>query len=205
MTLTMINNVATIEWLDDALPTIHRVIAAADSSQDRADGVADVLRHRLPSPAILSADQRRGRADGYQQHILHIDPSGAFSVVALVWLPGQTTPVHDHVCWGAVAVLTGVEGETTYEWPSRRDGDALVKVATRANYPGEVTAFAPPGDIHEVQNIGSRVAVSLHVYGADLSVRGSSIRRTFRHPGPATSPGPRSMVRRCESTANSAT
>ena len=37
----------------------------------------------------------------------------------------------------------------------------------------------PPGDIHRVHNTSDTTAISLHVYGADLSVVGSSIRRVY--------------------------
>ena len=47
--------------------------------------------------------------------------------------------------------------------------------------------LTPPGDIHAVVNDGATVAVSLHVYGADLRRRGTSVRRSYRLPvrGPA--------------------
>ena len=37
----------------------------------------------------------------------------------------------------------------------------------------------PAGDIHRVRNIGDTTAISLHVYGADLSRVGSSVRRYY--------------------------
>ena len=47
---------------------------------------------------------------------------------------------------------------------------------------GEVTVLTPPGDIHTVVNDGTEVAVSLHVYGADLRKRGTSVRRCYDLP-----------------------
>jgi predicted metal-dependent enzyme (double-stranded beta helix superfamily) len=38
-----------------------------------------------------------------------VEPAGSFSVVALVWQPGQATTIHDHVTWGAFAVLRGTD------------------------------------------------------------------------------------------------
>ena len=46
-------------------------------------------------------------------------------------------------------------------------------------YPGEVTGLLPPGDIHRVHNAADATAISLHVYGADLTLVGSSIRRAY--------------------------
>jgi 3-mercaptopropionate dioxygenase len=45
-----------------------------------------------------------------------------------------------------------------------------------------VSGFAPPGDIHRVRNIGDDVAISMHVYGADISRLGSSVRRVYDLP-----------------------
>jgi predicted metal-dependent enzyme (double-stranded beta helix superfamily) len=47
---------------------------------------------------------------------------------------------------------------------------------------GSVSAFAPPGDIHRVRNTGDTVAISTHVYGADISRLGNSIRREYTLP-----------------------
>jgi 3-mercaptopropionate dioxygenase len=55
------------------------------------------------------------------------------------------------------------------------DGTALIEVGTNRNLTGEVTGFAPPGDIHRVRNVNDRSAISLHVYGTDLNRIGSSL------------------------------
>ena len=50
------------------------------------------------------------------------------------------------------------------------------------NLAGAVSGFAPPGDIHRVRNTGDTVAISMHVYGADISRLGNSIRREYTLP-----------------------
>jgi quercetin dioxygenase-like cupin family protein len=149
-----------------------------------ADLVADALRASLnpdPDPAaILPAPLRRGDPSGYQSHLLYAEPDGTFSVSAMVWLPGQQTPVHDHVAWCVTAVLQGREHEEIFALDS--GGQALRRTARNVNPPGSVSAFAPPGDIHRVRNTGSTVAISLHVYGADISRLGNSIRREYTLP-----------------------
>lgn len=149
-----------------------------------ADLVADALRANLnpdPDPAaILPAPLRRGDPSGYQSHLLYTEPDGTFSVSAMVWLPGQQTPVHDHVAWCVTAVLQGREHEEIFALDS--GGQALRRTARNVNPPGSVSAFAPPGDIHRVRNSGSTVAISMHVYGADISRLGNSIRREYTLP-----------------------
>jgi predicted metal-dependent enzyme (double-stranded beta helix superfamily) len=120
--------------------------------------------------------------DCYCQHILHVEADGSFSVVALVWLPGQSTPVHDHVSWCVVGVHLGEEHETTYDLRGGSDDPHLAVAGRSVNPAGSVAALVPPGDIHHVENGGSRLAVSLHIYGADIGKLGSSIRRRYDLP-----------------------
>ena len=146
-----------------------------------ADLVADALHAGLPAPAaILPASLRRGDPSGYQSHLLYAEPDGTFSVSAMVWLPGQQTPIHDHVAWCVTAVLQGREHEEIFALDS--GGQALRRTARNVNLSGSVSAFAPPGDIHRVRNTGSGVAISMHVYGADISRLGNSIRREYTLP-----------------------
>jgi predicted metal-dependent enzyme (double-stranded beta helix superfamily) len=149
--------------------------------QRTADGVVRALRANLPDPEhLLSAELRRGDPACYQSHLLYVEPGGSFSVSAMVWLPGQQTPIHDHVAWCVTAVLRGCEYEEIF---ALADGGRALKVAARnVNQTGTVSGFAPPGDIHRVRNTGDDVAISMHVYGADISRLGNSIRREYTLP-----------------------
>ena len=44
---------------------------------------------------------------------------------------------------------------------------------------GEVSGFAPPGDIHRVHNTTGETAISIHIYGTDVTRTGSSVRRFY--------------------------
>jgi predicted metal-dependent enzyme (double-stranded beta helix superfamily) len=150
-------------------------LRAALDPLDAATAAARCLREYQPGTDILTPEQQLGSSEHYQQHVLHVDRDVNFSVVALVWQAGQRTTIHDHLCWGAVAVLRGVEQETLYSLT----GDRLIAQQRRLNPTGDVSAFAPPGDIHYVCNPGPETAISLHVYGADIAARSSSIRRNY--------------------------
>jgi 3-mercaptopropionate dioxygenase len=159
--------------------------------QQTADRVARALGAGLPDPAvILPAPLRRGDPAGYQSHLLYAEPDGGFSISAMVWLPGQETPVHDHVAWCVTAVLQGREHEEIFALADGElvggelagGGPALRLTARSVNLPGSVSAFAPPGDIHRVRNTGDVTAISMHVYGADISRLGNSIRREYPLP-----------------------
>ena len=142
------------------------------SWSDTAQLVAEQLREHLPSPDVLTAEQRLGSPDGYRSHTLHAEPDGTFSIIALVWRPGQTTRIHDHVTWCAFGVIQGVEHEDLFD-------ENLDLVGKSDNHVGDVSGFAPPGDIHRVHNTGDATAISIHVYGTDVSRIGSSVRRHY--------------------------
>jgi 3-mercaptopropionate dioxygenase len=148
--------------------------------QQTAVLVADQLRLHLPGPEILTAGEREGSPDGYACHILHTEPDGSFSVCALVWRPGQRTGVHDHVTWCVAGVMQGAEYEELFAL--RRGGTVLEEIGSSVNKIGDVVGFAPPGDIHRVRNHGAGVAISMHVYGADIARLGNSVRRTYDLP-----------------------
>ena len=68
----------------------------------------------MPGLDILTVEQRDGDPAGYCSHLLYAEPDGSFSVTALVWRPGQVTPIHDHVTWCVFGVIQGVEREERF-------------------------------------------------------------------------------------------
>jgi 3-mercaptopropionate dioxygenase len=161
----------------DLVVAIRGATAQHADWQQTAGLVAAQLGLHLPGPGILTPSEREGSADGYVCHTLHTEPDGSFSVCALVWRPGQQTPIHDHVAWCVTGVVQGAEYEELFAL--RDGGTTLAEVGRNVNGTGEVSGFAPPGDIHRVRNHGAGVAISLHVYGADIARHGSSIRRCY--------------------------
>ena len=145
--------------------------ARADWSQT-ARLVADQLRVHLPGTGVLTPEQRLGTPDRAASHTLHVEPDGSFSIIAVVWRPGQVTRIHDHTTWCVFGVIQGVEHEDVF------DAD-LNLIGHSDGFVGDVNGFAPPGDIHRVHNTGEEIAISIHVYGTDVTRIGSSVRRYY--------------------------
>ena len=96
---------------------VTAVRAAVDRRADWAETarlVAAELERHLPSPEVLTEEQRTGNQEGYRSHVLHAEPDGAFSIQALVWRPGQTTRIHDHLTWCVFGVIQGIEYEELF-------------------------------------------------------------------------------------------
>ena len=166
--------------LDTLATAIRAAVARRTGWQETARLIASELERHLPSPRILTAEQRAGDTATFQSHVLHAEPDGSFSIVALVWRPGQMTRIHDHVTWGAFAVIQGVEHEELFALDEA--GASLVETGSTVNATGDVSGFAPPGDIHRVRNAGGRTAISIHIYGTDVSRLGSSVRHDYDLP-----------------------
>jgi 3-mercaptopropionate dioxygenase len=137
--------------------------------------VADQLRAHLPGPDVLTPEQRLGSPDHAAGHTLHVEPDGSFSITAVVWRPGQVTRIHDHTTWCVFGVIQGVEHEEVF------DAD-LNLIGHNEGQVGDVNGFAPPGDIHRVHNTSDEVAITLHIYGTDVTRVGSSVRRYYDLP-----------------------
>ena len=68
---------------------IRREVWTGGSWEDTANRVAAALRRRLPGPDLLTPEQLAGDPAGYQTHLVHAEPDGSFSIVAVVWPSGS--------------------------------------------------------------------------------------------------------------------
>src|SRR3954454_4700690 len=169
MTATQIRPAAQLSRLVEGIRT---AVESHAGWAETAQLVADQLRLHLPTADVLTPEQRLRSPDEYVRTALHIEPDGSFSIVALVWRPGQVTRIHDHLTWCVFGVIQGVEHEELF------DAD-LNLIGRSNNHVGGVSGFAPPGDIHRVHNNADTTAISIHVYGTDVTRVGSSARRYY--------------------------
>jgi len=169
MTATQTLPTAQLTGLIDG---VRKAVDAHSDWSETAELVAEQLRLHLPTTDVLTAEQRAGSPEHPMSHTLHVEPDGSFSVNAVIWRPGQLTRIHDHTTWCVFGVIQGVEHEELY------DGE-LNLIGRSDNQTGEVSGFAPPGDIHRVHNTSDETAISIHIYGTDVTRIGSSVRRYY--------------------------
>ena len=145
-----------------------------DCRDDRlASRVGREMRRLVNGADWLPAECREPGEDSYRRHVLYADPLGRFTVLSVVWRPGQGTPVHGHTAWGAVGVYSGTPGVANY----RLVRDGAVELACEATCSaGDVTCVQPGIDYpHRVYNAGDDVAITIHTYGRDLLADPASI------------------------------
>jgi predicted metal-dependent enzyme (double-stranded beta helix superfamily) len=172
----------TATRLDELVEVTREAVRLEGSPAETARLVAQRMEPFLALPDLIPPRYRVGDPSSYRQHVVHTEEDGSVSVVVLVWEPGQRTPIHDHVAWCVAGVYEGAETEQQFELRGSGDTLHLVPRGERVNPAGTAVGFAPPGDIHLVSNTGRSAVVSVHVYGADISRLGTSVRRRYHCP-----------------------
>ena len=175
------NNSVAAGVIDDmSSPAFASFVRDAERLIDDPHAIAERLKGLLAEDGWLAPAHQVGDPDAYRQHLLYVSPTRRLSVVALVWLPGQRTPIHDHVSWCVVGVYRGVETEHRFRLVENGGYRRLVPVGTVQAKAGHVEALVPPAEnIHSVAAVGNQKTISIHVYGADIERLGSSLLRRF--------------------------
>lgn len=151
----------------DAVTQLHQQpVPLAEA--DMVERASALLRGLIANDDWLPDSHAAPHPQYYQQHLLHADPLGRFSLVGFVWGPGQRTPVHDHTVWGIIGMLRGAEVGQRYGFGAEGRFGAI-GTEHRLD-PGQLDIVSPTvGDIHVVRNAyDDRVSVSVHLYGADI-------------------------------------
>ena len=135
-----------------------------------------LLQH---ADTFLAPEHLRADPAHYARNAIYVAPDQSLSLYALVWTPGQWTPVHDHGSWGVVGVLRGVLEERSYIRTGAHDanvraGDSGIELQRGGVIligAGSVTSFVPNPDHIHLTGVGADrpQAVSLHLYGRHMN------------------------------------
>jgi predicted metal-dependent enzyme (double-stranded beta helix superfamily) len=141
------------------------IAAAFDTPHGMPARIRMALERAVSDPGLLEAEQREPCEQCYARHVLHSDPLGRFTILAIVWGAAQFSPAHAHDTWCAYAVYDGPLQETVY---TAGAAGTAKPVCTEVRKPG-YSCFAGAGldQIHRLGNSGPRPAISIHVYGVE--------------------------------------
>lgn len=129
--------------------------------------------------------------DRYARRLMHRDPQDRYTVLVMVWGPGQATPLHDHAgTWCVECVYRERIQVTSY---SVFGGDPETDVVQfreeqviRAGV-GEAGALIPPFEYHVIANPSEQSAITIHVYGGEMTychifepLEGGGYRRKYK-------------------------
>jgi predicted metal-dependent enzyme (double-stranded beta helix superfamily) len=126
-----------------------------------------ILEGRMSLPDRLSAS----RPDHYARRLIFADARSGVSALAMVWAPGQGTPLHDHAgLWGVEAVLAGEIETVPFELTHEHNGQYFFEsgAAERLTV-GSTGYLMPPSEYHVTRNVSSQVAITLNIYAEEMS------------------------------------
>lgn len=120
----------------------------------------------------LQSDELKSAENHYARYSLYHDPRDRFEVIALVWEPGQSTPLHDHDgTWGVEGVFSGrikVDNYIQVEKVSDKVRK-LCHAGTLTVSEQSTAQLLPPADCHILEAAGDQPAITIHVYGKQLN------------------------------------
>jgi len=129
--------------------------------------VVDAVREH---PDFLPESVCQPILEKYARRPLHIDPLGRFSIFAMTWGKGQSTPLHDHGgLWVAEVLYRGKVAVTDYTYLGELQGlHQFREDETTVAGPGQSSYRVPPDEHHILANAVETPSVTIHVFGGVL-------------------------------------
>jgi predicted metal-dependent enzyme (double-stranded beta helix superfamily) len=102
---------------------------------------------------------------GWEVVTLYDEPLFPLTVQMVAWAPGTQSPVHNHGCWGIVALMSGQEHNQFWRRsPTDESPDRLEVAGESIIDPGQIITFLPEA-IHQITALGTTPTISFNLYG----------------------------------------
>lgn len=108
--------------------------------------------------------------DRYARRLVYQDLASGITVLAMVWGPGQSTPLHDHAgLWGIEAVLAGEIETVPYDLTGQQNDQYYFQARAEERIAAGATGYLmPPFEHHITRNVSQQVAITLNIYGGPM-------------------------------------
>ena len=163
----------TVYRLYRFLSELDDILAATADEQQRLEQAVPLVRKLLTSSYWLQMEfTQPPTKPGWSVNFLYREYGWPLTAQMVAWLPGNSSPIHNHGAWGIVAIVGGSEKNTIWRRsPTSEHPDRIEQVGEMHLVPGDVVAFLP-GAIHSVEPVGEEMVVSFNLYGeTDFSQR----------------------------------
>ncbi len=133
------------------------------------ESLSDLIRRgsiRLPE------EFRAARENRYARHLLYRSEAHGYVVVAMIWGPGQGTPLHDHDgTWCVEGVLEGDIDVTQYDLLEETEKEwRFERQNTQRTGVGSAGSLIPPFEYHTIRNASEEnISITVHVYGREMT------------------------------------
>ncbi len=151
---------------------LDRSVGAGGDVPQIAKRVEATLREAIAAGEIVLPEVYRRACDGcYARRLLYHSPDLGYTVLVMVWGPGQGTSLHDHSgMWCVEVVVEGRLGVSQFEM-MEHDGERY-RFEPRASVEagvGSAGCLIPPYEYHTIKNVlDDGASISLHVYGGEM-------------------------------------
>ncbi|MBO9998139.1 MAG: cupin [Cyanobacteria bacterium SID2] len=151
------------------LTDLEDIVAEYENEIDRLQRICPRVHQFLTDAQWLEAyyippDPKKG----WSVSKLYDEPDYPLTVQMVAWMPGSTSPIHNHAAWGIVTMLDGAEKNTFWR---RTEGEAVEQTESIVLEVGESIGFTPEA-IHCIEALGDTPTVSFNLYGkTDYSQR----------------------------------
>lgn len=139
------------------------IVASGPVGLEQIALIQDLVRERLQDFRDAGVEQLH---KGPGRYLLYKDPELGFVIMMMVWGQGDKTPIHEHGTWGVEAVLKDTIVVTNFD----ADDTAPQETSEVILPEGSVAFVLPPdNDRHSVGHHSGDCAISIHVYGEELT------------------------------------
>ena len=148
------------------LTDIEDTLAQTEDDQERLRTIVPLVRRLITQSTWLSLIPPSPDPDlGWSVQMLYDEPDFPLTVQLVSWQAGTVSPIHNHGCWGIVALLSGAEKNTLWRRSPDPDHRDRIEPAGECSLrPGDIISFLPDA-IHSVAALESASTISLNIYG----------------------------------------
>ena len=165
--------IAPHSMVHELIRRLDGAVAVPDDAT-RCRNVKHVLSEVVHSSQSFVPEELMRTATGqYARRLLHRDQAGRYTLLVMVWDHGQGTNLHDHAgMWCCECVYRGRIRVTSFSIVGGDPEHDLVEFRRESVVHagvGEAGALIPPFEYHVLENAGDTPAVTLHVYGGEMT------------------------------------
>jgi 3-mercaptopropionate dioxygenase len=150
---------------------VDRAVVQGDVEKivdDLRNGLCSLIR----SGKVKLSPHLRECCDGhYARRLVYRDDDKGYSIIAMTWGPGQATALHDHGgMWCVEGVWEGSIDVQQYELlEQKKDHYRFEKRNSFQAGAGSAGCLIPPHEYHRIANASEETAVSIHIYGGNMT------------------------------------
>ncbi|AFZ54626.1 hypothetical protein [Cyanobacterium aponinum] len=164
--LSIPSKTASVYRLYRFLTDLEDILETIQDDEKRLGAIAPLMRKLLNESPWLYLSMLEPNPDtGWEIMTLYDEPSFPLTVQLVAWAGGTVSPIHNHGCWGIVALLEGKEKNTFWRRnPQPNQPDKIEKVGEKILTEGDILCFSADA-IHHIEAMGNQPTISFNLYG----------------------------------------